>query len=58
MYKLGSLFAGVGGIDIGFEQAGINSAWANEIDEFCEKTFLANHPNTPLLVQSIENVTA
>ena len=58
MYKLGSLFAGVGGIDLGFEQAGISSIWANEIDKFCEITFKANHKNTQLLVEDIYKVHA
>ncbi len=30
--KIGSLFAGIGGIDLGFIQAGFDVAWANEID--------------------------
>ena len=30
--KVGSLFAGIGGIDLAFEQADFEIAWANEID--------------------------
>ncbi len=33
MFKVGSLFAGVGGIDLGFENAGFNLVWANEFDK-------------------------
>ena len=44
--KLGSLFAGIGGIDLGFKLAGVNPVWANEIDEFCAKTFI---PSTVFL---------
>jgi DNA (cytosine-5)-methyltransferase 1 len=34
---VGSMFSGIGGIDIGFEQAGFNVSWANEIDsKACE----------------------
>lgn len=56
--KLGSLFAGIGGIDLGFQLAGVNSVWANEIDEFCAKTFVLNHPKTKLLVEDVNKVKA
>ncbi len=56
--KLGSLFAGIGGIDLGFQLAGVNPVWANEIDEFCAKTFIPNHPKTKLLVEDINKVKA
>lgn len=57
-YKLGSLFAGIGGIDLGFEKAGVSVAWANEIDTYCAKTFELNHPNTNLIVGDICNLSA
>lgn len=53
-----SLFAGIGGIDLGFEQAGAKSVWANEIDTYCAKTFEANHTYTKLMVEDITNVTS
>jgi hypothetical protein len=31
-FKVGSLFAGIGGIDLGFKNAGFQIEWANEID--------------------------
>lgn len=37
------LFSGVGGIELGFQQAGFNVALANEIDPYAAKTYLANH---------------
>ena len=41
--KCASFFAGVGGIDLGFEQAGIfQVVYANEIDEFAVKTYENN----------------
>ena len=38
----GSLFAGIGGFDLGFERAGIEAKWQVEIDPFCQKV-LAKH---------------
>ena len=38
--KCASFFAGVGGIDLGFENAGIFEViYANEIDEYAVKTY-------------------
>lgn len=55
-YKIASLFAGIGGIDYGFEQAGATSLWANEIDKYCAITFRANHKNINLVVDDICNI--
>lgn len=57
-YKLGSLFAGIGGIDLGFFKAGVSTAWANEIDTYCAKTFKSNNSNTNLIVGDICNLNA
>lgn len=54
--KLASLFAGIGGIDLGFKMAGIEPVWANEIDEYASKTFRANHPHTKLVTDDIKNI--
>lgn len=55
-YKIASLFAGIGGIDYGFEQAGAVSVWANEIDKYCAMTFNANHKKTHLVIDDICNI--
>lgn len=39
-----SLFSGAGGLDLGFEKAGFSIALANELDENCNATWLANRP--------------
>ena len=53
---MASLFAGIGGIDYGFEFAGIQPVWANEIDKYCAVTFTANHKNIKLIVDDICNI--
>ena len=40
--KVGSMFAGIGGICIGFRQAGFDIVWANEIDSAACKTYRYN----------------
>ena len=42
MLKCASFFAGVGGIDLGFKQAGFDIVFANEFDPNASKTFQAN----------------
>lgn len=41
-YNLVSLFAGIGGIDLGFEFAGFNCIWANDFDKWACQTYRAN----------------
>lgn len=53
-----SFFAGAGGLDLGFEQAGFNVVWANEYDKEIWETYEKNHKNTELDRRSIVNIKA
>ena len=41
----GSLFTGIGGIDLGFERAGMECRWQVEIDPWCRKVLTRHWPN-------------
>lgn len=41
-YNVVSLFAGIGGLDLGFEFAGFNVVWANDFDKFAVETYKKN----------------
>jgi DNA (cytosine-5)-methyltransferase 1 len=44
-----SLFSGAGGMDVGFEKAGVDVVLANELDSNACDTYEANHPKSRLL---------
>lgn len=41
---IGSLFSGIGGIDLAFQNAGFDVAWQVEIDDFCQKVLAKHFP--------------
>lgn len=41
----GSLFAGIGGFDLGFERAGMECKWQVEIDPYCQKVLAKHWPD-------------
>jgi len=51
-----SFFAGAGGLDLGFEQAGFHVSWANEYDKEIWDTYRANHKSTFLDTRSITKI--
>ena len=54
--KVCSLFSGIGGIDLGFVQAGFKIAWANEIDKYAAETYKNNLDESALVVGDIKKV--
>jgi DNA (cytosine-5)-methyltransferase 1 len=43
----GSLFAGIGGMDLGLERAGMECRWQVEIEPYCQKVLTKHWPNVP-----------
>ncbi len=41
-YTVASLFAGIGGLDLGFDFAGFEIIWANDFDKYAVETYKAN----------------
>lgn len=56
--KILSLFAGAGGLDLGFKRAGFEVTWANESDSKIWETFENNFPETTLDKRDIRAVTS
>ena len=57
MMKLVSLFAGAGGMDLGFKKAGFKVIWANEYDSTIWETYQRNHM-TFLDKRDIRNISS
>lgn len=45
MPTMGSLFAGIGGFDLGFERAGFQTVWQVEINDYCRKVLAKHFPH-------------
>lgn len=52
-----SFFAGCGGLDLGFRQAGFNVIWANEYESSVYDTYEHNHPGTILCKKDVRKVS-
>lgn len=53
---VGSLFTGVGGIDLGLERAGMRIAWQCEIDPWCRRVLARHWPGVPC-IEDVRDVT-
>ena len=45
--RYGSLFSGIGGIDLGMDMAGFECAWQVEIDDYCRQILDKHWPRVP-----------
>lgn len=50
------LFAGIGGIRLGFEKAGFSCVWANDHDKQAAQTYAANFGDEDLVVEDIRGI--
>lgn len=56
MLTVGDMFAGVGGVALGFIQAGYSVRWANEFDYNACKTYKSNFPHHKLYGESVTDL--
>lgn len=57
MWNCGALFAGIGGFCLGFQRAGIPTAWAIENDPHAVRTYGENFPETRLIAEDVTTVS-
>jgi DNA (cytosine-5)-methyltransferase 1 len=55
-YKTIDLFAGIGGVRIGFERAGFKTVFSNDFDAYCKATYDINFKDAHLMVSDIAKV--
>ena len=54
--KAVSLFSGAGGMDVGFESAGVKVVFANELMREASETYKANHPDGAMVNDDVNNI--
>lgn len=54
--KVASMFSGIGGIDLGFIQAGFQIVWANELDKYAINTYKYNFGEESIVEGSIKRI--
>jgi DNA (cytosine-5)-methyltransferase 1 len=57
MLTVGSLFSGVGGIDLGLERAGMRVLWQVEKEPFCRRVLAKHWPDVPCF-EDVRDVSA
>lgn len=55
-FKTIDLFAGVGGIRLGFEEAGFKTVFANDFESKCKETYDLNFKDSKLVVEDIRKI--
>ncbi|MFA6251544.1 MAG: transcriptional repressor LexA [Candidatus Paceibacterota bacterium] len=55
-FKTIDLFAGIGGIRMGFENAGFKTVFANDFDAPCKQTYDLNFKDSKLIVEDIRKI--
>lgn len=56
LFRTLDLFAGIGGIRLGFEKAGFETVFANDFDKFCKDTYDLNFKKSKLIVEDIRKI--
>jgi DNA (cytosine-5)-methyltransferase 1 len=56
-FKVGCLFAAIGGFCKAFQMCGASVLWANEKDRFARDTFALNFPEVPYIPKPIEELS-
>jgi DNA (cytosine-5)-methyltransferase 1 len=54
--RAGALFSGIGGFFMGFQRAGVPTAWVIEVDPFAVATYNNNFPHVATIERDVQEV--